>query len=134
MSIEKIALIFHDNKQSKCWWLEPFFNKRFRGVSIVKEIDGSWISLHVFANVFRMEKTKYNYDTFLRMKRMHAMEVEVEIDGYDASPNRWFMTPIRCVAIAKMMMGIHNWRIITPMQLYKYLKSGRAKGVTITKG
>jgi hypothetical protein len=132
--IEKLALVFHDNKKARCWWLEPFFGKRFRGVAAMKEIDGQWISLHVFANRFRMDKAKYSYDSFCKMPGMEPMELEVEVDGYDTNPSRFFMTPIRCVAIAKMLLGIHNWRIITPMQLYRHLKSGSAKGVKITRG
>ena len=41
---------------------------------------------------------------------------------------RWWF--INCVEIVKLVLGIRDWRIITPFQLYKYIKRTHEDGST----
>ena len=55
---------------------------------------------------------------FLKSGVTAILEVDVDIKN----PDRWVARgPITCVAVVKAVLGIANWRIWTPWQLFQYL-------------
>lgn len=53
---------------------------------------------------------------------LHTQRVEVAPNWRQV--REWFsFGPISCVEVAKVALGINSWRVRTPWQLFKYLRS-----------
>ena len=116
----------HNNRPGKFFetlqtWALNRLKKGFSHVVIVKEseLDGVFTIINPYTS--QLEVTDiYDPDFISKLieNGRHVVETQIRDDCIA------FKGLITCVSVAKYLLGITNWRIITPFQLYKFLMKG----------
>lgn len=122
---DEYYVIFATVKRDR--FLKRLLKPGFGTAAVCKKQGDKWVAINVYES---------HMDTFILPGVTHRsirenghIALHVERDsGYEHSKRVHLgMTPIRCAAVTKLYLGISAWYVWTPHQLYKYLKSGRAK-------
>lgn len=106
-------------------WALNRLKKGFSHVTIIKksEIEGVFTIITPYSSHLEIKDVYDPYFIFRLIESgRHVVETETR-----CAPIA-FHGGITCVSIAKYILGITNWRIITPFQLYKFLMKGKENG------
>lgn len=110
-------VIFED---SRSIWTR-LFKKNYRHVSILLPAgEGLWVHIDpvmqgVYYEVVTDEDVEHIHDRVL----FHDVSI-VQVELKTLYGNH-FPAAFTCVELVKRILGIYNWGIVTPYQLYKYL-------------
>ena len=113
----KYWVIFEPSKNPRWWskFLDPYFGH----VSIARVSNGGhfWIVLescggNVLTNIYSLCDIRKLYRDAVILTRWSTV--------LEKPTNRVFH--LNCVEMAKLVLGIRKWNVITPYQLYKYIK------------
>lgn len=114
-------VVFSDD--THLFWLRGL-KKGFRHCAMIirKEDDSGWLvvdplSHHLLIDEVRAVTGQPDLPELLRAEGHTLVAVTIAAPPRKAAP---FM-PLTCVEVVKRLLGIHDWRIITPYQLYRHL-------------
>lgn len=110
-------LVYSDTDRAHWWnrWLRP----QFRHVCAYRRDGRVWLAVlpnaeFVDVHVLRTDAEPWPSDA--TVQRVVALRVEGIIRS------RLFVGPITCVEHMKALLGIRDWRVRTPYQLYRYCR------------
>ena len=95
------------------WW-SPMLHPTIRHCYVIKPENGKWI---VFG------KTTKGVEIYTTDDVTHVVENDIIVKAVIREPRRWLFMLNTCVGYTKQMLGINNPLILTPHQLYRYLKN-----------
>lgn len=109
-------------EETSLWWLR-LLRPGFRHCYILAPLENNcWLELNPTSNFFYFTVHRfgpgYDYLGFLAGQGCSIAEAEVEMVPHRPLPLFFF----NCVEFVKHALGINNRLIITPYQLWKYLK------------
>lgn len=119
--VDKVYVVFVDD--TSLWWLR-WLKKGYRHCYILIEMDSkmTWLEINpmsnqTFINVYQFLK-ETDYISYLKSNTNVAVcESKVEDVGLKVAPFGCFT----CVEFVKRIIGLHDFFIFTPYQLYKKL-------------
>ncbi len=105
------------------WWAK-FFKKGFRHVYAIRWMGDYWIRLETYLGYSDVTILPYegqSIETIVDPQCSAILHVKQWRDMYTLRAP-WVLGPITCVEQIKSLLGLGAFHIITPYQLYKYLK------------
>lgn len=108
--------------ETSLWWLR-LLRPGFRHCYILVPLsDGQWLELNPASNFFYFTIHRFGkgYDYLNSLSENGCAVVSARVKIVPSRPLPLFL--FNCVEFVKHALGINNRRIITPYQLYKYLK------------
>ena len=108
--------------QTELPWLR-FFKRGFRHCFVLLHDGECWISVDPMSNYIEVAvhnvPTDFDLSTWLRMRGHHIVEAELTQDIKRSMPLMLFT----CVEACKRILGVHDYLILTPWQLYRHLNA-----------
>lgn len=99
------------------WWLKPLGEFGHTFIAI-KTHDGQWVGFDACGDGFTFRVINDKFLVYLMVKYKH-----VHIVKHDAKVWHLYFPMIKhCTSFTKAILGIRNPLIITPKQLYNYLR------------
>jgi hypothetical protein len=130
MALTKLIVCFYKRKPNG--WLRRLLKKDFGSVGVIRFAvdpfsDGT-VAIGINNQPDSLDVIVIRDTSDERLKKFctHAIEVNC-YPPIKGDKLRFWTTPIRCVAVTKLVLGIHDWRVMTPEQLYRYLLDGKAE-------
>ncbi|MDO8606942.1 MAG: hypothetical protein Q7R40_10430 [Phaeospirillum sp.] len=102
----------------------------FRHCFLVLGSRGGWLCLNPLAH--RMDimvlpvEAGFDVSEWYRTQGLTVIEARLSTPPERAAPWR----PLTCVEVVKRVLGISAWNIVTPWQLYRYIKNSGIKSLT----
>jgi hypothetical protein len=110
-------VIFEDSKD----WRMSVFKRNKRHVSLLLKVGDKWV--HSNSMMHSNELRVFTNEEVSTMV-LNSIDTDIEMlyyQGYTRSKIRG-VSIFTCVEQTKRVLGIHAWWILTPNQLYKYIK------------
>jgi len=106
------------------WWLR-FLKPGFRHCFIILETDRGCVCIDPISNRFTISMLEgYELKALLHWYRDMGMKVmNVGVDHNNCKS--FFWAPMTCVEVVKRLIGLRESLILTPWQLYRYLKKNK---------
>jgi hypothetical protein len=122
--MSKALVIFSDN--SGVWWLK-FLKAGFRHCFIILETDRGCLWVDPLSHSFTIKILEgYELTALVKWYREMGMRVEeMEVESKSTRPFAW--APMTCVEVVKRLIGLNDWRVVTPWQLYTTLKKNKKR-------
>lgn len=110
-------------KNTDIWWLR-FLKNGFRHCFLILNDGEKWITYDPMASFtdITVHKTSIKFDL---PKWFSQQGHNVQQSFIKHKKNMAPLSLFTCVESVKRVLGIHNFFIFTPYQLYKYLKGGK---------
>lgn len=130
MAETKYIVCFYKRKPNG--WLRRLLKRDFGSVGVIRFAVDPFSDGHVAIGINNQPDSldviviRDTSDERLAKFCTHAIELTC-YPPVKSDKLRFFTTPIRCVAVTKLVLGIHDWRVITPEQLYHYLLEDKAR-------
>jgi len=104
------------------WWLR-FLKSGYRHCFVILNNGKQWMSidpLAPFTDIEFYDHIQYDFDlpSWLREQGYEVIQASINKSHKHPAP---FML-YTCVESVKRILGLHYWRIMTPWQLYRFLK------------
>lgn len=101
-------------------WMFRFINPDFQHCYVVREEHGLWLVLD--SNNAQTTLRTELVDDYPHIRDLCPNSVILPITAkIDANKFKWHIGFNTCVDVCKGALGISNWRITTPYQLYRWL-------------
>ncbi|MCP5116924.1 MAG: hypothetical protein GY953_39360 [bacterium] len=117
-----IALVVFEH-DTNIKWLR-LLKRGYRHCWIALEQDGKWVVLNFYRNAASVDvaegSSPERATAHLRRLGWRVVETEVRDAPLRSAP----IALLNCVEIVKRILGIHARWVVTPYQLYRYLKRG----------
>lgn len=105
-------------------WMFRFINPDFQHCYVVREDYGLWLILD--SNNAQTTLRTELVDDYPHIRDLCPNSVILPITAkIDANKFKWHIGINSCVDVCKGALGISNWRVITPYQLYRWLYERR---------
>lgn len=121
-NIKKICIVFVD--ETSLWWLK-LLKKGYRHCYVLFMLDDglTWIEVNpmsnqIFLNVYKFLYEEDYIEILKKKSGTKICDVDINFVGLKVAPFGIFS----CVELVKRIVGIHDFFIFTPYQLYKKLK------------
>ncbi len=111
-------------------WYLKFLNKEFRHCFIILDDVNHWITIDPLSSSTEIEvinKKDYSQDLPSWFQEIGFKLVETKF--YIPSAKSLPLRLLNCVEIAKNIIGIQNFFILTPYQLFKFLNQNKRKEI-----
>lgn len=119
----KYWVIFSPSK-NPCWW-SKWLNQKYGHITIARKSVGEhwWIVLesaggNLLTDTYPLCDINKLYSTSIIVERWSTVQ--------EKPTSR--IAHLNCVELAKLVLGIRKWNLITPFQLYKFLKEENEHG------
>ena len=105
------------------WWLR-FLKKNYRHCFVVLNDSKLWMSIDPLApytniQIYDHIKSDFDLPDWLRGQGYEVVSARLNKTHKRPAPLMFYS----CVESVKRIWGLHAWHVITPWQLYKYLKT-----------
>lgn len=119
--MRRAVVVFKNTASQRQHWLAPLLKDGFRHCGVAVEAEDYWVFVDPNPDCirFRVPALK-NYDLAGYFRDQGFSTVELETTGAEV---RVPLVVSNCVGVVKTVLGIRKFAIITPYQLYKYLRS-----------
>lgn len=106
----------------KQYWFDRFMDMRFGHVSALRWDGFNWIMVIPYSGYTRVEILPYSLESHFKsiVGSRRYIKVETIVDAWRLRIP-WILSTSYCVDEIKALLGIRNFFIITPKQLYYYL-------------
>ena len=119
--MRRAIVVFKNAEGTRRHWLAPLLKDGFRHCGVAVEAGDYWVFVDPNPDCIRFcVPALKNYDIADYFKDRGFSTVELETTGRDV---RVPLVVSNCVGVVKTVLGIRKFSIITPYQLYKYLRS-----------
>lgn len=120
MSNLQVYVLFSDHTQ--LWWLRGL-KRGFRHCFVLWHNNINWFVLDPMLNRLEWQQLPQgsDFDLGAWLKQQNYMVLPAVINTSPLCPV-WPWQFYSCVSVAKKFLGLCAWRIITPWQLYKFLR------------
>lgn len=117
---EKAWVVF--SGQADVWWLK-FFRPGFRHCYVLLQDRWQWVSIDPLSHYTQVQfhaqvSRHFDLPAWLRGQGMTVVETRIHVPPRKCAP--WMM--FTCVEAVKRFLGIQERRIVTPWQLYQFLR------------
>lgn len=113
---QKFYVIFTDH--GNVWWLK-WLKPGFRHCLVAVEEEGNWAYIEAVLSGMEIKATTVNCLGVLAADGCTVVEArQFQKLYHKLAP----IEPISCVTVVKRILRLNHWFILTPHQLYKYLK------------
>jgi len=120
MMPDEIFVVFTD--QTDLWWLK-FLRRGFRHCFIILRFADIWISMDALAHKTEVMRIDLP-DGFNLPKWLESQgDLVVICPKHPAKPQALWPSIFSCVEAVKRVLGLREAFILTPWQLYKFLKT-----------
>lgn len=103
-------------------WLRVLLRAGFRHCFVLVCKNGRWICLDPLAHRLDLDLPDvpegFDWSGWLGARGLRVVRTVVN-QGMESS--RFSLAPFSCVEAVKRVLGLRNWRIVTPWQLYRFL-------------
>jgi hypothetical protein len=103
-------------------WFLKFLKKGFRHCFIILEDQEHWVTFDPLSSHTEIEIIAKNKNMFLPDWLISQKFKVIEAKFNDVQNIKSPMALMNCVESVKRILGIHSYSIVTPYQLFKYLK------------
>lgn len=123
------ALVVFSGQADQIWL--RLLRHGFRHCFLVLGSSGGWLYINPLAH--RMDimvlpvEPGFNASEWYRTQGLTVIETRLSHPPERGTPWR----PLTCVEVAKRILGISAWNIITPWQLYRYIEKNGIKSLTL---
>lgn len=125
----RAAVVFSSKQGQRRWW-NLFTGRKFAHCWAVFENNGVVVSINPLiwgVQVSILNMTLAEYLQGVRTNPLFAAAFEMELE-YLPTDRAVYRGLYSCVSITKAVLGINDWRILTPKQLHDFferIKNGR---------
>lgn len=115
-------IVFSDNTGQ--WWLK-FLKPGFRHCFLILRTERGGIWLDPISNGISLYPLEdFEVSKLAKWYRLNGMRV-LTFKTRPSSHKPFFWAPLTCVEVIKRVLGVRDWRIFTPWQLYQHLKENK---------
>jgi hypothetical protein len=111
-------VLFYDT--TNLWFLQGL-KKNFRHCSILLIDEQIMISLDLIGKKLEIDLCEIldlpEFERQLEVEHITVLKTKIRPVG----PSWFSLIPVNCVELAKRILGIRAWGVLTPYQLYKFL-------------
>ena len=119
--MRRAIVVFKNTAGQRQHWLAPLLKDGFRHCGVAVEAGDYWVFVDPNPDCIRfLVPALRNYDLAKYFRDQGFSTVELETAGGEV---RVPLVVSNCVGVVKTVLGIREFSIITPYQLYKYLGS-----------
>ena len=120
MNSRRAIVVFKNTAGLRQHWLAPLLKDGFRHCGVAVEAGDYWVFVDPNPDCIRFQVPALkNYDLAGYFKNQGFSVVELNTTGAEV---RVPLVVSNCVGVVKTVLGIRKFSIITPHQLYKYLR------------
>lgn len=121
--MRRAVVVFKNTAGLRQHWLAPLLKDGFKHCGVAVESGDYWVFVDPNPDCIRFTvPAMKDYDLAGYFRDQGFTTTELEIDGMEV------MVPLvvsNCVGVVKTVLGIREFTIITPYQLYKFLRRQR---------
>ena len=117
----RAIVAFHDDAEG--FWPWFFGRPGFRHCLVAVNDGERWIQCdpcHDRMGITTIAGSDFDLEAFYRSAGYRVIETHLRSPGR----GRWAPKEFSCVEAVKRILGIHDWWLWTPHQLYRYLRNG----------
>lgn len=96
----------------------------FRHCFVILRLHDRWISIDPLAHMTRVDLYQRDLSRLLDERGLTVVETPIR----DAPPVQAAPMLCTCVEMVKRVLGIQCWHVVTPWQLYRYLRLEQSRG------
>jgi hypothetical protein len=101
-------------------WIFKWIDSEIQHCYMVKEDEGLWVIVNSASNATTVRTELISDYPHIRDLCPHSVILPVTT-RIRANNRKWHLGINSCVDVCKGLLGINNWRIFTPYQLYRWI-------------
>ena len=124
-SLQQVYLVYHNIREyKKPWYWPPYIKDGFEHVYILKYVEPYWIRITPAIGFLNVDVlTHAPYDSIHNIVNDESATIQFASRWRKFRlRNNLVLAPFTCVEVAKAVLGIRKKSILTPWQLYNYIK------------